>query len=260
MKTPTLVFVLCAITCAGLACTKSAPADAPTDEAPAAHTAGDPESTTTAEAQPAPPRGNLLQNPSFEDGRASWSWKNKSQFWVDFEIEEEKSHSGTRSVKLELDSGDGSKLSSRVAAVFQEVTVPEFPERLGGYYYVEELGKSDPRIELFLQVTVIVWGEEKNSLPNYQIRYYLGGQTHVSAPIGNAKIEVLTGEQPKTNTWVPFDIPIRDDFKRLWGAVPQAYDRVEVFFEVRWDKMTKQGEVVAEVIYDDLYVEPFQAP
>ncbi|MGB5810635.1 MAG: hypothetical protein WBG86_08905, partial [Polyangiales bacterium] len=64
------------------------------------------------------------------------------------------------------------------------------------------------------------------------------------------------GALPENNTWVAFDIPVRADFERLWGAVPEGYDHVDVFFEARWDKMPPDGTAQAIVLYDDLIVEP----
>ncbi|MEM9728388.1 MAG: hypothetical protein AAF997_07370 [Myxococcota bacterium] len=263
MKASMFVLVLLAVF--GVGCKKDSATSAPADDTtePTPDAAKDSEAEIQEKemvaAQPEPPRGNLLTNPSFEEGRTGWQRKEKSPYWVSFEIEEGTSQSGTHAVELELESTEGEKLSSRVAGIFQEVTVPEFPARIGGSYYVKEFEKSDPRIEVFLQVVVIVWAK-KDNFPNYQIRYYLAGQPYVTAPIGNAKIEVLGGEQPPKDTWTKFDIPVRDDFERLWGEVPKDYERVEVFFELRWDKMTPDGSVEAEVLYDDLYIEPYAAP
>ena len=241
------------------ACTKTAPT-APTDEAQAAESepanASEPKSDTTRPARVEQPQENLLDNPGFEEGRTGWSWKDKSKYWVDFAVQDTTARTGSRALELELDSDEGTKLDTRVAAVVQEFTTPEFPSRLGGYYYVEEFEKSDPRISLYLQVVVIILGEEKDNLPNYQMRYYLAGQPQLASAIGNAKVEIIDGEQPDQNTWVAFDLPIREDFERLWGSVPSGYDRFDVFYELRWDNLPPDGSVKAKVLYDDLFLAP----
>lgn len=203
--------------------------------------------------------GNLLQNPGFEQGRTGWGWKDKSQYWVNFEVDDAQAHAGTQSLKLTLEADDSPRHESRVAGVFQEIAVPDFPARIGGLYYVEELEKSDPEIHLYLQVAVIVWGAARVDQPNYQIRYYLAGQPTPALNIGNAKVEVVNGAMPEMNTWVAFDLPVRADFERLWGAVPEGYERVDVFFELRWDKMTDDGRAKATARYDDLFLEPYSA-
>jgi len=203
------------------------------------------------------PVSNLLQNPSFEEGRDGWSWKEKSLFWGNFEITDTQAHSGKRSAKLTLATIDSANQTTKVVGVVQEVAAPEFPARVGGYYYVEDLTKSDPGVDLYLQVAVIVWGSAPSDFPNHQVRYYLAGQSKPALNIGNAKVEIMDGNQPEKGTWIAFDMPLRADFERLWGAVPQGYERIEVFFEVRWDNMTPEGAVTAEVYFDDLFVEPY---
>ena len=48
-----------------------------------------------------------------------------------------------------------------------------------------------------------------------------------------------------------------EDFQRLWGAVPQGYEKIRVLFEVRYDdKAQDEGPLEADVYYDDLYSGP----
>lgn len=207
--------------------------------------------------QSTPHSNNLLRNPSFEEGRDGWTWKEQSLFWRNFDISDTPTHSGKHSVKLTLASNDSATQTTKVVGVVQELNASELPARVGGYYYVKDLTKSDPAVNLYLQVAVIVWGNAPSGFPNHQLRYYLAGESKPALNIGNAKVEIVDPSQPKTGVWVEFDLPLRADFERLWGAVPEGYDRIEVFFEVRWDNMTPEGAVAAEVYFDDLFVDPY---
>ena len=118
--------------------------------------------------------------------------------------------------------------------------------------------------DLYLQVVVIVWDDPRTAellpqipnLRNYQIRTYLAGQSDIAVPIANARISMLSKQQPVRGKWVPFEIPVRDDFERAWGVVPEGYSRVSVLFEARWDNMPKGSSVAADVYFDDLFVGP----
>lgn len=230
------------VTCLGAGCEKSSKDAAPTG---------------VVTEQSAPPSNNLLRNPGFEQGRDGWTWKEQSLFWRNFDITDTPTHSGKHSAKLTLVSDDAAMQTTKVVGVVQELPAPELPARVGGYYYVKDLTKSDPAVDLYLQVAVIVWGDAPQGFPNHQLRYYLAGQSKPALNIGNAKVEIVDPSQPKTGTWIAFDLPLRADFERLWGAVPQGYERIEVFFEVRWDNMTPEGAVAAEVYFDDLFVDAY---
>jgi hypothetical protein len=48
---------------------------------------------------------NLFQNPSFEEGRSSWSWKKDHPGWNDFEVTAERARLGRHSARRELKQG-----------------------------------------------------------------------------------------------------------------------------------------------------------
>jgi hypothetical protein len=55
--------------------------------------------------------------------------------------------------------------------------------------------------------------------------------------------------------WTHFEVPLRADFERLWGVVPEGYDWLDILFEARWDHMPRGTGVRADVYYDDLYLD-----
>jgi hypothetical protein len=213
---------------------------------------------------------NLLVNPGFEEGRKGWSADEKSPLWGEFQVAESPTRSGSQSVHLALDSStDATPRPSKVFGVFQDLTVHPFPERVTGYYRVEDWQNEADGAALYLQVVVAVFGNPgtpetlggAKSSParpnNYQIRYYLAGAPEVAVTISNAKIEIRSGDPPPLGEWVRFDLPVRRDFERLWGAVPEDYEKVRFLFEARWDKKRDRHSVVkSNVYYDDLSVVP----
>ncbi|MDH3622601.1 MAG: hypothetical protein OEQ49_01915 [Myxococcales bacterium] len=232
-------------------------------------------SCTTCERESQGPRDepNLLRNPGFEEGRERWSADEKSPLWGEFQVAESPTRSGSRSVHFAVDSSaDATPRPSKVFGVFQDLTVHPFPERVTGYYRVEDWQNETEGGALYLQVVVVVFGgpptqgiigTAKSSLSrqsNYQIRYYLAGAPEVAVTISNAKIEIRSGDPPPLKEWVRFDLPVRRDFERLWGAVPEDYEKVRFLFEARWDKKRDRGSVVkSNVYYDDLSVVPHVA-
>ncbi len=204
---------------------------------------------------------NLLVNPGFEEGRKGWSADEKSPLWGEFQVAESPTRSGSQSVHLALDSSaDATPRPTKVFGVFQDLTVHPFPERVTGYYRVEDWQNETEGTALYLQVVVAVFGNPTARPTNHQIRYYLAGAREAAVTISNAKIEIRSGDPPPLKEWVRFDLPVRRDFERLWGAVPEDYEKVRFLFEARWDKKRDRGSVVkSNVYYDDLSVVPHVA-
>jgi hypothetical protein len=90
-------------------------------------------------------------------------------------------------------------------------------------------------------------------LDNLQLRYQLAGSVEGLEDRGNVKQIALAGGPPELGTWVRFEMPVKADFERLWGTVPQAYDRLRVMFGVRWDSKPAGAALRADVYYDDLF-------
>ncbi|MDJ0847693.1 MAG: hypothetical protein QNK04_04830 [Myxococcota bacterium] len=216
------------------------------------------------------PDANLLVNPGFESGGAGWSTREQSPHWGRFLIVDRPVHAGERAVHLRLHHTP--TLPARrvkVYGVLQELEPENIPEVVGGYYRVDRWEKSAPATDLYLQVVAIVWGEAdaraviptggRAPVSNHQLRYYLAGLEEAPFRLQNARAAFLTKGEPRLGVWQRFEIPLRDDFERLWGRVPRDFERLTILFEARWDNMPASSSVFADVYYDDLYVGPAAA-
>src|SRR5437870_2958081 len=86
-----------------------------------------------------PAQGNLLQNPGFEEGSEPWLATTTSvnaDPRVHFSRTEAIAHSGTASAHLQM--GDPAEASgAKVYYLVQEITPSEFPDKVKGFYRVE---------------------------------------------------------------------------------------------------------------------------
>lgn len=206
-----------------------------------------PNPTATA---PTAPAGNLLANPGFEDGDAPWyTIKEESGF----EVVSDLPHEGANSALLRMDDPESAE-GGKVYYLVQEVTPEEFPDVIEGFYRVENWHKGT--IRQYLQFVIIAFGPSNfpATVSNYQLRYPLAGIDAPPFAIGNAIFVFVDREDPVVGEWVPFSLNVRDDFQRLWGRVPENFERLRLLFEVRWDgKQAGDGAPRADVYYDDLY-------
>jgi len=195
---------------------------------------------------------NQFVNPGFEEGSTPWF----SLTPPDFIVSDEVAHSGRASALLELRANtpeDGTKISYLV----QEIQPEEFPEVISGSYRVEKWVRGTEK--QYLQVAVIAFGAPNlpGDFANHQIRYILAGIEEKPLSIGNAHFVFLGNGGPSLGEWGEFQGTVREDFRRLWGAVPEDYEKIRVLFEVRYDdKAHGEGPVEADVYYDDLYSGP----
>jgi hypothetical protein len=200
--------------------------------------------------------GNLLSNPSFENERPPWfsmeSWK------TNFTLSDEQAHTGSYSALLEFDTDTAASQAGEVHGVVQEMKPAVFPEKISGWYYVENWQRGT--LNQYLQFAVIVF-ESKNipelakSSKNHQIRFLLAGVENNPFDIRNAKFVFVGKKQPELGKWVYFERNIKQDFLKEWGNVPQGYTNIRFFFEARWDgRKPGEGRVAAKVYFDDLYV------
>jgi hypothetical protein len=211
--------------------------------------------------------GNLLANPGFEAGREGWSYPTYSKYWKDFEIVDVGARTGRGAALLRLEREAGSRpRRTEIVGVVQELRPEVFPERLGGWYRVERWEKDPGPTDLYLQVVVIVWDDPRiativqserpvKNLRNYQVRYYLIGLEEPPFELLNARLEFFDKGAPTLGEWTHFELPLRADFERLWGVVPEGYDRLRILFEARWDNMPADASLQADVYYDDLYLD-----
>lgn len=207
---------------------------------------------------PAASPENLFFTPGFEEGRDPWF--SKDSWGTSFSLSDREAHSGERSALLELRSDVEGAISVRVYGVVQEIAPEQFPEVISGYYCVDRWEQGTPT--QYLQFVVIVHDAENippevASATNHQIRYILAGVQSQPGFISNARYVMVTQDEPVTGKWVSFERNIRDDFEELWGGVPRGYQKLALFFEVRWDdRQPSDGLSAADVYYDDLYIGP----
>lgn len=197
--------------------------------------------------------GNWLANHGFEDGAEPWiSLAPDSGFSVSADF----AHSGSSSAFLHMKDPAFAE-GSKVYYLVQEVDPGEFPDVVRGFYRVESWKKNTPR--QYLQFVVIAFGPDNfpTGVSNYQLRYGLAGLDSTPFEINNAYFVFLGRDEPVTGEWVPFEAHIKDDFQRLWGKVPEGFDKLRLLFEVRFDDKTAgDGAAEADVYYDDLYIGP----
>jgi len=198
------------------------------------------------------PRGNLLENPGFELGDAGWQWLGWSRVWGPFEITDKMARSGKKSAYLRLDVRAGDTGAKKIRGVMQSIKPDSFPEVASGWYRIENWKRGVDR--QYVQFVVIAW-EKYKGFPNYQLRYVLDGVDRQPLRIGNAKYTILSSApEPETGKWVRFELPIREDFSRLWGKVPDNYDKLNFFYEARFEQYPEGSRHIrADVYFDDLY-------
>lgn len=207
------------------------------------------------------PAPNLLADPGFEDGGGAWRLGSTP---LAFEIADTPVRSGLRAARLRLDhTARPLGRPVRVIGASQDLTPERLPERVGGFYRVERWENESPDTALYLQLVVTVWRDQRTpalagtgDVPNRQLRYFLAGVASPPYEIANARQTVVSGAPPATGVWVPFELPVREDFERLWGEAPRELAKVGVLFEARWDHREPEAVVDADVYYDDLYVVP----
>jgi hypothetical protein len=198
--------------------------------------------------------GNLFVNPSFEEGDQPWFSMSTAAWGTPFQVSDAVAHSGSHSAYLEMRAGPEAT-GPKVFGVVQEVSPAQFPEVLSGYYRVQNWVRGTEK--QYLQFVIIVFGATNlpSGYANHQIRYPLAGIDKQPFEISNAHFIFVGTEEPVTDHWVYFERNISDDFKKLWGAVPEGFQMIRIFFEVRYDdKQAGSGEVNADAFYDDLYV------
>lgn len=200
-------------------------------------------------ASQSPAQVNVLRNPGFETGREPWL----SLEPPDFILSDELAHTGQASALLQM-RADPQQEGAKVFYLVQEVAPEKFPEVVSGNYQVTEWTRGTAL--QYLQFVVIAFGADNmpDGFPNHQIRYILAGIDREPFRIDNARFVFLSREDPPLGQWVPFRANLRDDFQRLWGAVPEGYEKIRVLFEVRYDSKARGESPGADVYYDDLYL------
>ncbi len=213
--------------------------------------------------------GNQLRNPGFETGAEGWGLGERRES-VDFEVVSEPVHSGRAAARLVASWRPGRQeqpVSVRSAA--QEISPPRFPDRVGGWFRVDRWESDSEQSPLQLQVIVAAIGDPRTreivatdgpvgsdvhpELDNFQLRYQLAGPGEELADGGNFKHRVVGRGAPELGRWQRFDLSVKADFERRWGAVPENFRELRVMFAVRWDDKQVGAALHADVYYDDLF-------
>jgi hypothetical protein len=205
------------------------------------------------------PGRNLLANPGFEQDRTGWSIREQSPHWGDFRVVDDPVRTGRGAVHLALAHGETlPPRPVKVYGVVQALHPERLPETVGGFYRVERWEPGAEATDLYLQVVAIVWLGRPEGLPgrpvNHQLRYYLAGISEPPFLLANARVTFVSRGAPVMGKWCRFELPLRADFERLWGQLPEHIDKLDVLFEARWDNMPPHSAVRADVYYDDLFV------
>lgn len=197
--------------------------------------------------------GNLFDNPGLENGEEPWFTKNPTS---GFTVTDEFARTGTQSAYQQMDDPTEASGKGKVYYLVQEITPAEMPEIVEGFYRVENWERGTPL--QYLQFVIIADQPQNfdlSTVSNYQLRYPIAGINSPPFDIGNAHFVFLGREDPVVGEWTHFSANVREDFQRLWGAVPQDFDKLVLFFEVRWDnKSAGSGAPRADVYWDDLYI------
>jgi len=202
---------------------------------------------------------NLLQNPSFEEGRSHWFSLNlpEKPYWQKFMLSDEKAYLGAKSVHLPLRSS-GYKEKIRIVGAIQEVTsLQQIPKRLSGRYRIENWVQGTPK--QYLQVVVSVTGASNwdTGLPVHtpvQLAYILSGLSTSPVQWRNRKFDFVENVPLVENEWIYFNKDLHKDFIKYWGVIPEQINKVRIFLEVRFDERSEhENDAYADVYYDDLY-------
>ncbi len=201
---------------------------------------------------PEPGTANLFGNGDMEGGQKYWF----SLKPPDYELSTDVVHSGQASALLRMEAPPEAEGEGRFYLV-QEVVPEEFPEIISGYYRIENWSRGTSK--QYLQFVPIVFGATnlQANYSNHQVRYLLDGIAEEPFEIANARFVFLGEAEPTTDEWVYFEVPLKEDFERFWGATPEGYSKIRVLFEGAYSaKVVGETGVKADVYYDDLYMGP----
>lgn len=199
-----------------------------------------------------PLRGNLLLNPGFEEGPDPW-FALETEAWVDFQLCDTLGHGGRRSALLAVRAHERSP-RAQIWGVSQYANPAEFPRKLSGWFRVD--GWKRGATNQYVQAVLMVWGRlPERPFPNYTIRYPLGGVDQQPMYMSNGRYRFLRTELPPPGEWTYFETDPAADFRESWLLVPSTYEKLQVFFEARFDDRTDlYAPTEADVYFDDVYL------
>jgi hypothetical protein len=196
---------------------------------------------------------NLLANPGFEQGETAWTYRDAVE-WRPFAISDAVAYRQQHSLELRLESTDADT-GTRIVGAVQELRPLELPEYLSGWYRVDEWTPS--ATHQYVQFVVAVYGADyEDEFDIHEVRFPIVGIESDPFTLTNARWRYLSRDTtPELGEWTYFGYPVRAAFEEAWGRVPGRFDRIDVFFEVRYDnKQPGQGASTATVYFDDVYL------
>lgn len=207
---------------------------------------------------------NLLQNPSFEQGKPPWyAMHDKNPLaWRDFELSS-LAVDGSQSALFTMDSEGDVSGGARVWGVVQDFAADTMPRSISGFYRVEDwnLGTEKQYLQVVLMFTIPggVGGISRDGISPVniptQIAWVLAGISEPPFEIGNREFIFLDVGQPPEGEWVYFEIDVRKSLEQAWSFDSEGVEisGLRVFFESRFDGYTEgDGSVAGKVYFDDL--------
>ncbi len=201
---------------------------------------------------------NLLENPSFEEGREPWYDMRRPHVpgWGTFSISDAQAFDGRYALHLALDSADfPGRLG--IAGAVQELPLARPPRMLRGRYRVEgwERGTSAQYIQIVVMVmSPLNFPEWREA--SVQLAFVLAGLREPPFEISNRRFEFLGPAEPELGRWIPFEIDLHRAFERQWTHLPRDGSAVRVFLEARFDGFDRSrgDRARADVYFDALHL------
>lgn len=201
---------------------------------------------------------NLLINGSFEAGPEPWFDLHRptKPYWSTFSISDEHTSRGRYSARLAIDSRKF-HTSVGISGAIQDLTPEDLPRRISGRFRVQDWKRGTSK----QYVQVVVTARKPTNFADFreigiQSAVILAGVDQPPFEMNNRRFRITGSVEPPLQQWIPFEIDLHELFEQLWSGVPEGFERLRVFIEVRFDQFDhRSGEqAIAVVYFDDLYL------
>lgn len=209
------------------------------------------ETTEPRAVETAPSGSNLLINPGFELGQASWN-PGDTALVAPYVIADGTAHTGSRSVELSLAALPSG--GAATTALASQTLIPNtFPEFVSGFYRVDDWA-TGARLQFVVTVT---GGDFGDGPAPHEVRFVLGGAPPPEPEDAGIAYVFIDRGEPETGRWVPFGYPIKQAFQSRLGKVPTVWQSIRLSLELRGAGGDADAEAPPGVAYfDDLYAGP----